>query len=207
MSDGWGALLAEIVKIVLQPKSPGLPPVPGPTPPTPRSPVVLPKRLPVSVRLKKDNEFVERVRDFPQYGDVIFCARVGGLYRHFGIYIGDRCVIHFADPQGDFNTDRAVIHEISLDKFVDGCKLYRMTFPKKYSSDSILRELVMSEDYVLYTPDETVKRAKSKLGKKGVKDDGYNLVMNNCEDFAIWCKTGVFESKQVNAWIDGSILP
>ena len=207
MSDGWGALLAEIVKLVLQPKSPGLPPVPGPTPPTPRTPTTLPQQPHVAVRSLKNNESIERVKDVPQYGDVIFCTRVGGLYRHFGIYIGDRCVIHFADPQGDFNTDRAVIHEISLDKFVDGCKLYRMTFPKKYSSDSILRELVMSEDYVLYTPDETVKRAKSKLGKKGVKDDGYNLVMNNCEDFAIWCKTGVFESKQVNALIDGIILP
>lgn len=150
------------------------------------------------------NEYTEQVSGLPQYGDVVFCKRV--LYKHFGIYIGDDKVIHFADPQGDFNAERAVVHEISLDRFVDGCSLYRMTFPTKYSSDSIIRKLMMFDDYVLYSPEETVRRAKSKLGKRGVNDDGYSLIMNNCEDFAIWCKTGVFESKQVNALIDG-LLP
>ena len=41
---------------------------------------------------------------------------------------------------------------------------------------------------------------------KYLEDKGYNLVFNNCEHFAIWCKTGVFASKQVNALIDG-LLP
>ena len=59
MSDGWGALLAEIVKIVLQPKSPGLPPVPGPTPPTPRTPTTLPQQPHVAVRSLKNNEYID----------------------------------------------------------------------------------------------------------------------------------------------------
>jgi hypothetical protein len=44
----------------------------------------------------------------------------------------------------------------------------------------------------LYSPRETVKRAKSRTGSTD-----YNLVFNNCEHFALWCKTGRHESSQV----------
>lgn len=162
--------------------------------------------VPKYKKKREKNEYVERIKTLPNYGDVVYCDRAGGVYGHFGIYVGGRKVIHFADPQGEFSTERAVVHEISLERFVDGCRLYRMIFPQKYSSDSVLRKLIMSGDYVLYSPEETVRRARSKLGKRGVRDDGYNLIMNNCEDFAIWCKTGVFESRQVNALID-CLLP
>lgn len=37
---------------------------------------------------------------------------------------------------------------------------------------------------VLYTPQETVKRARARLGEAI-----YNVLLNNCEHFAIWCKT------------------
>ena len=53
-------------------------------------------------------------------------------------------------------------------------------------------KILNSEDYHLYSSEETVKRAESKLG-----ETKYNLAFNNCEHFAIWCKTGVHESKQV----------
>lgn len=51
--------------------------------------------------------------------------------------------------------------------------------------------------YHLYTPSETIERARSRLG-----EDRYNLIVNNCEHFAIWCKTGIHESHQVNGLID-----
>lgn len=35
----------------------------------------------------------------------------------FCIYIGDRRVSNFVDSKGDFDTDRAVIHEVSLSRF------------------------------------------------------------------------------------------
>ena len=44
----------------------------------------------------------------------------------------------------------------------------------------------------LYSPKETVERAKSRLG-----EDKYNLAFNNCEHFALWCKTGLKESSQI----------
>ena len=47
--------------------------------------------------------------------------------------------------------------------------------------------------YKLYSPEETVQRACSRLGEKK-----YRLPTNNCEHFAIWCKTGIRESHQVN---------
>lgn len=51
--------------------------------------------------------------------------------------------------------------------------------------------------YHLYSGEETVRRARGELGK-----EEYNLVTNNCEHFAIWCKTGLKESSQINRLID-----
>lgn len=53
-----------------------------------------------------------------------------------------------------------------------------------------------SNYYHLYTPKETVQRAESRLGEKK-----YNIATNNCEHFAIWCKTGVSESTQVEEFL------
>lgn len=44
----------------------------------------------------------------------------------------------------------------------------------------------------MYSPKETVERARSRLG-----EENYSLLSNNCEHFAIWCKTGVSRSYQV----------
>lgn len=52
------------------------------------------------------------------------------------------------------------------------------------------------EKYHVYSPEETVQRAKSRLGEKD-----YFLLTNNCEYFALWCKTGVHESHQVQDFI------
>ncbi|MBR1485765.1 MAG: lecithin retinol acyltransferase family protein, partial [Synergistaceae bacterium] len=52
-------------------------------------------------------------------------------------------------------------------------------------------------NYHLYSGEETVSRARSKIGQ-----GGYNLALNNCEHFAVWCKTGVKESSQVDNILD-----
>ena len=44
----------------------------------------------------------------------------------------------------------------------------------------------------IFSSRETVERARSKIGQKG-----YSLVNNNCEHFALWCKTGIAMSSQV----------
>lgn len=48
----------------------------------------------------------------------------------------------------------------------------------------------------LNTNEETIQNAKKCLGQKE-----YNLVVNNCEHFAIWVKTGVHQSHQVESFV------
>ena len=62
---------------------------------------------------------------------------------------------------------------------------------------SLIRKFLRSSDYHLYSPKETIERARSQIGKHG-----YNLVFNNCEHFALWCKTGIHESKQIDQLLD-----
>lgn len=53
-------------------------------------------------------------------------------------------------------------------------------------------DLLRLKAYRIFSDKETVERAMSRLG-----EDKYNLVTNNCEHFAIWCKTGLSESMQI----------
>ena len=46
-------------------------------------------------------------------------------------------------------------------------------------------------------PGVTLRRAMSRIGEQN-----YNLLFNNCEHFATWCKTGRHQSSQVNSVID-----
>jgi len=138
----------------------------------------------------------------PQYGSVIFCNRIMGVYRHFGIYIGYGKVIHFAAPNGDFDAENARILETTLKHFCEGTDIYEMDFSNEYESNRLWRYIFNSSDYELQTPKNTVARARAWLGKKGLNDKGYNIVTNNCEHFALWCKTNVAESKQVDEVID-----
>ena len=48
----------------------------------------------------------------------------------------------------------------------------------------------------VFSAEETVRRARGRLG-----EEKYNLVTNNCEHFAMWCKTGVSDSSQVKQFI------
>ncbi|MBZ9634683.1 lecithin retinol acyltransferase family protein [Clostridium sp. FP1] len=143
------------------------------------------------------------------YGDVIGVRRTG--YKHFGIYLNDYCIIHYASRSGDFGKD-ICIHETTIEKFLDGSNSYFVCkFSKSYGKpsefdikaslssssfvpqwDKLFRTL-KGFNYNLYSPEETVQRAHERMG-----ESKYNLVTNNCEHFAIWCKTGISESHQVN---------
>jgi hypothetical protein len=60
------------------------------------------------------------------------------------------------------------------------------------------------KDIKIYSDEETVKRAFSRLGEKK-----YDLVNNNCEHFAMWCKTGVsvsYQVKKVERVVEGDIV-
>jgi hypothetical protein len=149
---------------------------------------------------------------YPKLGDILAVNR--GLYYHYGIYSGENRVIHYAVKSGDFMSNICV-HETTFANFRNGKQCAICRFPKTYrksdigtklfnmiqrpniftvidSASSLISELT-SSSFHQYSGQDTVERARSRLG-----ENKYNLVFNNCEHFAIWCKTGISESKQVN---------
>jgi hypothetical protein len=106
-------------------------------------------------------------------GDHLFVDRVGGLYSHHGIDCGDGTVIHFW-PNGIFL--RSSVQRTTLREFAEG-------------------GAVKVRDYAVCDPPETVvSRAVSSLGASG-----FDPLTSNCEHFAVWCKTGRVESRQVRS--------
>lgn len=149
-----------------------------------------------------------------EFGDVIYVER--GFYKHFGVYSGGRKVIHYVKDGADpFD---GVIRETSFARFIeddDNCHVCnfdsfgrrRDSTPAKIFPDATtpnvtaidllfgakeIYDLLFGEAK-LYSAEETVQRARSCIGKRG-----YNLVVHNCEHFAVWCKTGVEKSEQVD---------
>ena len=97
-------------------------------------------------------------------------------YQHYGVYIGDGKVIHFAPLEGqEISSENGIIHETTLEKFLNGRAL----------------QIDMNIEKI-YSENEIIQRARSRLGGKG-----YDLFTNNCEHFARWCVTGEHISYQV----------
>ncbi|WP_414550514.1 lecithin retinol acyltransferase family protein [Anabaena sp. CCY 0017] len=98
----------------------------------------------------------------------------GRMTTHHGIDCGDGTVIHY---HGTI-TDQKIIRLVSRYVFADG----ETIFTEKYGKCD--------------SPEVVVQRAISKLGEQK-----YNLLFNNCEHFAHYCKTGRSDSKQVNKFV------
>ncbi len=126
-------------------------------------------------------------------GDIIGVKRF--LYSHYAVYVGDGKVIHYAGDGGDFKGIKRIRFG-NMKDFLGGKKeFFELVFSDIHQKpEKEKRYETQSESYHLYSPEETVERAKSRLG-----ETKYNLALNNCEHFAIWCKTGVSESYQVKA--------
>jgi hypothetical protein len=110
-------------------------------------------------------------------GDQIYAMReflnIQGVYEHHGIDCGDGSVIHLRKRT-------ETIERTSFATFVNRAKskVYVRHYP------------------VCFIPDVVVQRAESRLGQSN-----YNLLFNNCEHFATWCKTGVSDSQQVRDFV------
>jgi hypothetical protein len=51
----------------------------------------------------------------PNKGDIIKANR--GLYRHYGVYCGNDCVVHFAPKKGfELDAENAMIQKTSLER-------------------------------------------------------------------------------------------
>jgi hypothetical protein len=106
-------------------------------------------------------------------GDQIYVYRqlldLEGAYQHHGIDGGDRTVIHYRKPS-------ETIERTPWEVFSKGNTVYI----KEYTTG------------FCFLPDAVVRRAESRLG-----EHQYNLLFNNCEHFATWCKTGIAHSQQI----------
>lgn len=142
-------------------------------------------------------------------GDVIGVHRIGGVYDHYGIYTGRGKVIHFSNEGSDFGSDIRV-RRATLSQFKNGAsnvfvidfEAYRdhVENPELFDFEGLFKlafDTFFGNEMTIYSPEETVKRAESQLGK-----GKYNLVFNNCEHFAVWCKTGKHESSQVQKFLE-----
>ncbi len=165
-------------------------------------------------------------------GDILAVQRIGGVYAHYAVYIGRGKVIHYAMDTTATGIDRATctIHKADFAEFLgmetgyeilsfpeDGSDPVHKSvklFPRDGAGGGFITICLFPEfkamlrnirGYHLYSPEETVERAKSRLG-----EDKYSLAFNNCEHFALWCKTGLRESSQVEdfwkrIWIGRSV--
>ncbi|KFK25863.1 hypothetical protein AALP_AA8G172000 [Arabis alpina] len=158
-------------------------------------------------------------RDDLKPGDHIYSWR-SYIYSHHGIYIGDGKVIHFTRGDGlEIGTgtflDKIIVSSVPnhggdsnnpclkcgdqsnldgvicscLDCFLSGGNLYLFQYNV---SKAIFVAKQRGGTCTIATSDpsdEVVSRAKFLLTSNGF--GVYNLLDNNCEDFAIYCKTGL----------------
>jgi hypothetical protein len=103
--------------------------------------------------------------------DHIKVDRLG--YWHHGLFTGRGGVIHYSGTL--FNKRGAAIKRGTIEEFAGGSAIHVV----KYSNAIPAKE--------------TLFRAESCLGERD-----YSLLANNCEHFAVWCKTGRHESQQID---------
>ena len=136
-------------------------------------------------------------------GDVLGIKRPLG-YEHFAVYAGDRRVIHFAAENGDFGNP--YIHEAPMSDFLDGQEDFFVLDFSCAHLDTSFETKSLPNDALprIYSAEETLERARSVTGlNEHGFNTSYDLVLNNCEHFAIWCKTGQIRSYQVNRFLKG----
>ena len=92
----------------------------------------------------------------------------GHVYEHHGIYIGNNEVI-------DLSKKRGTVGNTSFKDFVGESKKFR----------------IIEYSYPTYDVEKTIKIARSYIG-----ETQYHFVNNNCEHFAVFCKTGIKRSEQ-----------
>ncbi|CAN8256104.1 unnamed protein product [Cochlearia groenlandica] len=159
-------------------------------------------------------------REELKLGDHIYSWRIAYLYAHHGIYVGDGKVIHFTRGGGlELGTgtflDNIIVSSVPnhrdgdnpclncgdksqlgggvisscLDCFLSGGNLYLF----EYNVSKAVFVAKQRGGTCTTAPsdswEDVVKRAEFLLSKNGFGE--YHLLDNNCEDFAIYCKTGL----------------
>ena len=109
--------------------------------------------------------------------DHLQVPRQHGLFNHHGIDLGDGSVAHYLEG-------REILRS-PVEAFSRGQPLSVVEYPEGSCSPCGV----------------TLRRAMGRLGEQN-----YNLLFNNCEHFAHWCKTGRHRSSQVEDWLNTGSL-
>ncbi|SBO44057.1 lecithin retinol acyltransferase family protein [Cyanobium sp. NIES-981] len=109
--------------------------------------------------------------------DHLQVPRQHGLFSHHGIDLGDGTVAHYLEG-------REILRSSTQD-FSRGQPVSVVDYPEGSCSPAGL----------------CLRRAMGRLGEQN-----YNLLFNNCEHFAHWCKTGRHRSAQVEGWLHSGSL-
>ncbi len=115
-------------------------------------------------------------------------------YEHWAVCVGEDKIVHYQPPKGS-NGLRAKLNSGVIQETLQGYMGRRgegvtVRLGKLSSVDR--------KDFPALYPEVVVERARSKVGKKG-----YNLIWNNCEHFAKWCKYRKEMSDQIR---DGAMI-
>jgi hypothetical protein len=103
--------------------------------------------------------------------------RQHGLFLHHGIDLGDGSVAHYLEG-------REILRS-PLAEFSRAEPVCEVPYPAGSCSPVGV----------------TLRRAMGRLGEQN-----YNLLFNNCEHFAHWCKTGRHRSAQVESWLPAAVF-
>ncbi|KAL3876941.1 hypothetical protein ACJMK2_034720 [Sinanodonta woodiana] len=133
----------------------------------------------------------QTVLDSLEDGDLVEFPR--GLYSHWAVYVGNEEVVHLAgDPNAasKVNANSSHVFAICGKQFTKAQVKLDNFF--KVAADSKAKKNNDKDDKVSPSDKrEIVRRAMSKLG-----EIGYNILWENCEYFASWCRYGEGWSEQ-----------
>uniref|UniRef100_A0A0N4ZPN8 LRAT domain-containing protein n=1 Tax=Parastrongyloides trichosuri TaxID=131310 RepID=A0A0N4ZPN8_PARTI len=143
---------------------------------------------------------VDDLEDKVRIGDLIEFKRIdektkSTIYHHWAVFIGlrngEQSVIHFANDKNDFEFTLSRTG-LKKDSVENGNKIrYSTLHDVAGKSQCRINNYSDNETEPLKGP-IIIKKAESKLGCTE-----YNLITNNCEHFARWCRYGKSESSQI----------
>ena len=127
-------------------------------------------------------------------------------YHHHGIEVGDGEVIHLT---GDNKKNSRVIKTplpvflqnrkkeiVDYDRFIDKLISHKKVLRALYGDDPIIPTL---DDDAIYEIKQRIRNPEKAVteAEKCLSKPGYDIFKNNCEHFAVFCKTGLRASFQV----------
>ena len=129
-------------------------------------------------------------------GDHIYVYNSWLGYSHHGIYIGRNRVIHFSGPpRGGKSKSTAMVRECSLDEFLNGNQLRLVAYGVSYAA-RLLKISGTCHQTECHSAEKAIETAEDHAMHPHKWND-YDLIQNNCEHFAFFCKTGIKRSAQI----------